>query len=50
VWDWNSTDGTLVDVRPKTAARWRRIISDFWKLQRHISARTKPRAKIQKVA
>lgn len=36
LYDWNSTDGATLNVRPSTAARWRRIIQEAMRLNDHI--------------
>ena len=50
IYDWDSTHGVSLDVRPRTAARWRRVINDYMVLQRHIKARVQTKQQIKKVA
>ena len=51
LYDWNSTDGTLLKVRSKTAARWRRIIQEAMRLNDHIERQVnrKRAAKLAKI-
>ena len=48
LYDWNSTDGTQLTVRPKTAARWRQIIQDAMRLNEHIERRVVEKRRVAK--
>lgn len=54
LYDWNSTDGELLTVRPRTAARWRRTLQAAMRLNaeinRQLAKKNQAKTKAVKVA